>query len=354
MKDEFYMQLALNKAWKYQILTYPNPAVGALILDENNEILSIKAHKKAGLMHAEVSAILFALFKKDESILQKFISTYNQHNTQHIFSREDIKYKDINPIFTYKFIENNHQNLLKNSTIFITLEPCTTFGKTPPCINLILNLNFKKVVISSKDPTLKTSGIEILKDKNINVITGILQKKGDDLLYPFLKWRHSKNFVFFKIATTINGVVSGKITSRKSLELVHKIREIIDILVIGGNTVRIDRPTLDCRFTNIKKAPNIMILSQNNHFDKNIPLFNVTKRNVEITNDANKITNSGLVMIEGGENMLNSIIDKIDLMLIFNANRFERKTNLKAEVSLEKIFEHDIGNNTYGWYKILR
>ena len=77
MNDEFYMGLALSEAWKFQILTYPNPAVGCLILDENGEILSCKAHEKAGYLHAEPTAILFALCKKSEKFKDDFIKAYN-------------------------------------------------------------------------------------------------------------------------------------------------------------------------------------------------------------------------------------------------------------------------------------
>ena len=77
MNDEFYMGLALSEAWKFQILTYPNPAVGCLILDENGQILSCKAHEKAGYLHAEPTAILFALCKKSEKFKDDFIKAYN-------------------------------------------------------------------------------------------------------------------------------------------------------------------------------------------------------------------------------------------------------------------------------------
>ena len=76
INDEFYMSLAIKKAWEFQILTYPNPAVGCAVLDASGRLLSVVAHKKAGFLHAEPSAILLALCEKSEAFLCDFFRDY--------------------------------------------------------------------------------------------------------------------------------------------------------------------------------------------------------------------------------------------------------------------------------------
>ena len=268
MNDEFYMSLAIKKAWQYQILTYPNPAVGALILDKNNQILSIEAHQKAGCNHAEVNAIKSALKKLNPNL----------------FFPEDEKQ-------TYDFILKNHNNLLKEAKIYVTLEPCSHHGKTPPCANLIKELYFSEVIISQKDinPTAK-GGAEILKSAGIKVKFGVLQNEGFLLLEPFLRCLNG-NFSFLKLGMSLNGVIKGGvITNNASRLLVHKLRNVSEILAIGGNTVRVDRPILDTRLLGENfKNPDIFIYSKKNEFDKTIPLFSVKNRKVIISNDIEKL-----------------------------------------------------------------
>lgn len=118
----FYMNLALNEAWKYQFLTYPNPAVGCVILDKNEKILAIKAHEKAGCAHAELNAIAHAFTN-----LNPEISLPQEANAMH------------------EFICKNHRGIFKDSIAFVTLEPCSHQGKTPPCAKLFSELGFKKI-----------------------------------------------------------------------------------------------------------------------------------------------------------------------------------------------------------------
>ncbi len=327
--DKFYMGLALNEAWKYQGLTYPNPAVGAVVV-KKEKLLSIAAHKEAGFPHAEVLAIKEAYYKlTDDKKILNLISSKDLH----------------------EYLYKNAKNLFKDAVIYVTLEPCNHYGKTPPCSLLIKNLGFKKVVISVKDPNAQASGgIEFLKNSSIEVVTGVLKKEGEKLIEPFTRW-NKENFVFFKLAQTLNGVITGGVIScQKSREFVHKIREKIDLLVIGGNSVRVDRPRLDSRLVGTK-APDVLIYSKRKDFDKNIPLFKVVGRKVFIEDSLDKIKNYKYVMIEGGEGMLNATKNIVDWYLFFISFEMKNGKNYKFDKKLKILHTKKIDKDLMVWSK---
>ncbi len=327
--NKFYMSLALKEAWKYQGVTYPNPAVGSLILDSNNQIISIEAHHEAGTSHAELRAVEKAMIKLGDKKLP------------------NIK----NAIDKYNYIIDNHDNKFKNCIIFVTLEPCNHHGSTPPCSILIKKLGFKKLVCGTNDPNLKASGgIDYLKDNNIEVEEFVMQKSCLDLLTPFRLWHIKGQFIFFKIATNLNGVYdSGIISSPCSFKFVHKLREKIDLLVIGGNSVRHDRPTLDCRLTNKNKAPDILIYTKNDNIDRNIPLFGVKNRKVFIENNFSKLKEYKYIMIEGGEGMFNLTKNFVDWYLIFESPNLKKGKNIQADCELDRVYSFDKSVDTISW-----
>jgi len=291
-----FMQLAVDKAWQYQLLTYPNPAVGATIV-QDGKVLSCEAHIKAGGPHAEVNAIKSAfLVLNPSSELKKLTSSLDIHN----------------------FLIANHNNIFTNCEIYVTLEPCNHIGKTPSCASLLKELKFNKVIVGKIDPNKQAAGgIATLKNANI-LVESIQSKECDELLLPFKKWNKDK-FIFFKLAMREDGsVTGGYITTKQSLTHVHHLRTLIDTLVIGGNTVRIDRPTLDTRFIKGSiKNPNILIYSNDTKIDKSIPLFNIENRDVKIDNSLKYIENDNFIMIEGGYKLLEVLKDKIDMLMIF-------------------------------------
>ena len=116
-----------------------------------------------------------------------------------------------------------------------------------------------------------------------------LQQECDELLSPFVAWQSHQPFVFFKLALSKNGVARGGIiTSEASRTMVHRLRDKCDLLVIGGNTVRTDRPLLDARLCD-GMAPDVLIYSRQNDFDSSIPLFSVKNRKVLIENSFEKV-----------------------------------------------------------------
>jgi len=296
--NNFYMNLALSEAWKYQGLTYPNPAVGCTIVGVSGEILAVEAHKRAGKPHAEVEALKSAYFKLTKN---SEISELTESSDIHTF------------------LLKNHNNIFKDVTVYTTLEPCSHIGKTPSCANLISSLGVKKVYVGSYDLNEEASnGNNKLFDAGIEVENEILKDECDNLLKPFNIWKDGK-FVFFKWAQRLNGTTDGgTISSQDSRKNVHAMRDVCDLLVIGGNTVRIDRPTLDARLVD-GKPPDVLIVSREKEFDKTIPLFNVEGRSVFMEDNFSKLDSYKNIMIEGGANMFELSRDNIDMHLCYIA-----------------------------------
>ncbi|MCT7650429.1 bifunctional diaminohydroxyphosphoribosylaminopyrimidine deaminase/5-amino-6-(5-phosphoribosylamino)uracil reductase RibD [Aliarcobacter butzleri] len=322
--DNFYMRLAIDEAWKHQLLTYPNPAVGCVIV-KNQRLLAVEAHKEAGMPHAEVNALKTAYLKDNpNSILKTKNSSFDIH----------------------QFLLQNHNGFFNDCEIYVTLEPCNHIGKTPSCANLLKELKPKRVIISVKDPNKQASGgLETLKNENIDVTLGILEKDGLNLILPFISWQN-KSCIFFKMAQTLNGSIDGKISSNRALAYVHTLRDKIDLLVIGGNSVRIDKPTLDTRYIQ-GKNPDIFIYSKNKVFDNNIPLFKIPNRKVLISDDLYKLLDYRFIMIEGVYNLLDKLKERIDFFILIISPKIRKGQNALNEIDLdfETIHENFIGED---------
>ena len=322
-KNEF-MKLAIKEAWKYQLLTYPNPAVGATVV-KSNKILSVEAHKMAGLPHAEVNALKSAyLTKYKDSELFKLTTSHDIHN----------------------FLIKNHNDFFKDCEIYVTLEPCNHTGKTPACAMLLESIGIKKVYIGTLDPNNEASGgKQRLENSGIDVEINICKDETDNLLYPFVKWQKEK-FTFFKLAMREDGSIDGGyITTKDSLTLVHNIRTKLDIMVIGGQTVRVDKPTLDARFASQNIAPDILIYSKSDKFDKEIPLFNVKNRDIFIEDNLKLLKKNKFIMIEGGYNLLEKVKSYCDYLLIFISHKKTEKNKFDIEkFGFKKVYSYFIND----------
>ena len=322
--DEFYMQLALNEAWKYQGLTYPNPAVGAVVL-HNGSIVSIEAHKRAGTSHAEV----LALIKAYENI----------SNTKVDFDIDNSK-------ITHDFLLSLDKDFFSNCTIYVTLEPCSHVGKTPSCAMLLKELKLSRVVVGIKDPIETHSGGANFLN---NVTFGVLEKECKHVLEPFIIWQ-TRAFVMFKLAQNLNGNIGGGyLSSKESLVHVHKLRESCSKLLIGGNTVREDRPTLDCRFIEAQ-APNVVIYSKEKSFDLDIPLFSVSNRDVEIVDNLDFLNRPSFVLVEGGAGMLNSLKGHIDWTLTYVTPEMSQQDFMySSDIKLEFCYQDRNSKDLIVW-----
>lgn len=186
------------------------------------------------------------------------------------------------------------QNLLKESEVFVTLEPCAHWGKTPPCANLLVEKGVKKVIIAAVDsnPLVGGKGIEILKNAGIEVESRILEQEARWQNRRFFTQIEKKRpYVILKWAQTLDGFVAREnfsskwISSSKSRQLVHKWRVEEDSILVGKNTAQYDNPTLNVRDW-VGKNPIRIVLDSLlelpgnlNLFDKSIPTlcFNTIK-----------------------------------------------------------------------------
>ncbi len=324
--DSFFMKLALNEAWKYQALTYPNPAVGAVVV-KDGKILAVEAHQRAGESHAEVRAMLVAY----EALTGRKVAV-NPANSYDVHS----------------FLEAISPDIFRGVTLYVTLEPCSHKGATPSCAWLLSRFPLKRVVIALSDPIKAHSGgIEILSKCGIELELGVCQEEAKRLIEPFMIWQE-RAFVLFKLAQTANGRIGGGyLSSKASLIHVHKLRERANELIIGGSTVRKDRPRLDCRFIGTD-APNITIYSKSSNFDKTIPLFGVENRKVSIRNNLEPLLKRpSFLLVEGGEGMLRALEKDIDWLLLYqtpklSSNSLSYNIDKKLEYLHQEALDVDL------------
>jgi len=327
------MKLAIDEAWKYQLLTYPNPAVGCVIV-KDSKLLAIEAHKEAGMPHAEINALKTAFLTQDSNLALKALTKSSE---------------------IHEYLVKNHNNFFNDCDIYTTLEPCNHEGKTPSCAKLLALLKPKRVIIGSIDTNkIASGGVQTLKHANIEVVTKALEKECENLLLPFYSWQN-KTCIFFKMAQTINGMIDGQISSHRAKLYIHTLRDKIDLLLIGGNTVRNDRPILDTRY--IKgKEPDILIYSKSKAFSQNIPLFKVPNRKVFISDDLFKVLNYKFVMVEGVYNLLNILKDKLDFVLLIINPKIRNGVNTlnDLDIDFEILHENYLGEEKIVFLKIIR
>lgn len=325
------MLLAIGEAWRYQGLTYPNPAVGCAVSGPKGELLGIGAHQRAGGPHAEVLALkeAYRLLSGDEAI-----APLTDSHALHAYLKE------------------NHRGCFEECTLYVTLEPCAHEGKTPSCALLLKALGIKKVVIAHEDSHAEAAGgADILENAAIGVQTGLCRKEAHDLLLPFLRWQEER-FVCFKWAQRLDGTVDGGVISSEASRMrVHAMRNVCDLLVIGGETVRRDRPTLDARMVG-GRAPDVLIYSSQKVFDRSIPLFDVQERTVYVENSLERMKEYKNILIEGGPGMFEAVKNEADCYLCFVAPKSGGTIPFtKSRIDFETLHLDRIGDDAVMWLK---
>ena len=284
---EKYIKRCIELAKNGLGTTYPNPLVGSVIV-YNNQIIGEGWHQKAGNPHAEVNAIQSV---KDKSLLSK-------------------------------------------ATIYVSLEPCSHFGKTPPCSDLIIANKIPNVVIGTIDPFAKVAGTGIKKliEAGTNVTVGILEDECYELNKRFFTFHTKKRpYIILKWAESNDGFIAPInrkeqkpvwITSELSRQLVHKWRSEEQAILVGTNTVLEDNPTLTTRNW-IGNNPIRIVLDQNNKISKESHIFDNQAKTISISKnempfDENLASNIASflfeqniqsVLIEGGTKTLQTFID---------------------------------------------
>lgn len=206
-KDEKYMRMCFALAKKGYGKVAPNPMVGCVVLDKDGNLISKGYHKKYGKNHAERDALLK--------------------------------------------LKNNEAN---GGTLYVNLEPCSHFGKTPPCVDLIIEHKLKKVVFGMRDVNPKVDGISKLKSAGIEVVQ-VLEEEARFFNRMFIKTMTQRMpYVVLKTASTMDGKIASKtgsskwITSEVAREEVYKMRKYFDCIMTSSNTVIADNPSMQHKF----------------------------------------------------------------------------------------------------------
>ncbi len=296
--DELYMRRCLQLAAYASSHVAPNPMVGAVLVHDG-AIIGEGFHERYGEAHAEPNAI---------------------------HSVED-------------------ETLLKKATLYVNLEPCSHFGKTPPCASLIVEKGIPRVVIGSLDPNPKVAGrgVEMLQKAGIEVVVGVLEDECKELNKRFFTYQIEKRpYIILKWAQTRDGYIDIirkdkntdplRISHQTAKHLTHKVRTENQAIMVSTNTAVLDDPSLSARHWP-GKNPIRIILDRTGRIPKDYQVFNqltktivFTEKDVEdadnihyinlkfdghfLKNMFKTIANQGIhsVLIEGGTQLLNNII----------------------------------------------
>ena len=293
MTDEIYMKRCIDLAKKAVGYTYPNPLVGSVIV-HNGLIIGEGFHQKAGENHAEINAV------------------------------NSVKNKA----------------LLKESTIYVSLEPCAHFGKTPPCANKIIETGFKKVVIGTLDSHEKVNGKgkKMIENAGIEVVSGVLETECQELNKRFFTFHQKKRpFIILKWAESGDGFLDKdfkptQIGNSLTKQFVHQLRSEEHAILVGTNTALTDNPGLTTReitgrnpvrilidldlkvpenfnlYNN--EAPTLVFNGVKDSEESNIKLIKIKKENF-LENLMQKLYENQIqsVIVEGGSFTLQQFID---------------------------------------------
>jgi diaminohydroxyphosphoribosylaminopyrimidine deaminase / 5-amino-6-(5-phosphoribosylamino)uracil reductase len=239
--DSAFMTRALELALGGTGLVSPNPLVGCVVV-HNNKIIGEGWHRKYGEAHAEVNAVN---------------------------SVED-------------------KSLLQESTVYVNLEPCSHFGKTPPCADLLIANRVKKVVVANLDsnPLVAGNGIKKLRDAGIHVVTGVCEHEGRELNKRFFTFMEKQRpYIILKWAQTADDFIAREnydskwISNEYSRQLVHKWRTEEDAVLVGTKTVAHDNPQLNVRdWTG--RDPVRIVLDRFLRLDRKLKVFDNTQKTI--------------------------------------------------------------------------
>lgn len=277
--EERFMRRALELARHGMGNTSPNPMVGAVIVSADGEIIGEGYHRRCGEAHAEVNAVASV---KDRS-------------------------------------------LLATSTMYVTLEPCSHYGKTPPCAKLIIDCGIPKVVVGAGDPCDKVCGrgIAMLRDAGVEVVVGVMAEESRRLNARFMTAHSCKRpFVTLKWAQSADGYMDversahdapAKISTPMTRMAVHRLRSLHDAILVGSGTVLADDPLLDTRYWG-GREPRPVILDRRGRVGRDKRIWSrdpiVIKDDTSVHAVLDELYAAGItsVLVEGGPQVLSSFI----------------------------------------------
>lgn len=272
-EDELYIQRCIELAKKALGKTYPNPLVGSVIV-HNGRIIGEGFHQKAGEPHAEINAI--------------------------------------------NSIKEEYRHLIPESTIYVSLEPCAHFGKTPPCALKIVELGFKRVVIGAMDSHDKVNGKgkKIINEAGIEVVSSVLENECRELNKRFFTYHEKKRpYIILKWAQSADGFMDKdfkpyQISNALSKQFVHQMRSEEHAILVGKNTAVHDNPSLTVREVEGRNPIRILI-----DFDLEVPEnFNMFNNDAEtvIFNSIKDSEENHLKFIKiEKENSLQQILERL-------------------------------------------
>ncbi len=277
---EKYMRRCLEIAQNGFGLVAPNPMVGALLL-RDGQVIAEGYHRGYGLPHAEAEAIG--------------------------------KVED--------------KALLRDSTLYVSLEPCNHYGKTPPCSELIIASQIPRVVVAAQDSNYKVngSGIQRLRDAGVDVTVGILEREAREQNKRFFSFHEKKRpYVILKWAQTADGFIdicrtaseaAARISNGQAHRLSHRWRTEEQAIMVGTNTALMDNPTLTARLWP-GKNPTRIVVDEKNILPRTLNIFNadaptIVLQSEEINDWLQCFCENRLqsVIVEGGAKLLQSFID---------------------------------------------
>lgn len=318
--DDIFMNMALELAEQGKGQVSPNPMVGCVVV-KGEDVIAEGYHEQFGANHAEVNAI------------------------------------------------SQVRGDLRHCTVYITLEPCTHTGKTPPCVDLLISKKPKRVVIAMEDvnPIVRGKGIAKLKASGISVKVGVMEEEARELNRTFIvNQLKNRPYITAKVALTMDGFMAEEdhksqwISGEKSRTDVHQIRTEVDAILVGRGTVEHDNPRLDVRLvkgksprkivfdTNLStsldsylydakraKASTIVVYSNSEDnnatqfAEKGIELCQVSENadgRIDINEALTKIYeqhNIGHILLEGGSELFSSFyeLDLIDEIIVYQTSK---------------------------------
>lgn len=272
--DEKYMMRCIQLAQNGKLGAAPNPMVGAVVVCDGR-IIGEGYHAKCGEAHAEVNAINSV---KDES-------------------------------------------LLRRSTLYVSLEPCAHYGKTPPCAKLIVSKGIPKVVIGCQDPFSKVAGkgIEILKQAGCEVVVGVLEKACQDLNKAFftVQLKH-RPFITLKWAQSADGFMDVerndgepvKLSSPLTQLIAHKRRAEHQAIIVGTQTARLDNPSLNVRDW-CGPQPLRIVIDKDLTLPRHLHLFDGSQSTLVVTEKNETIAGAMTLQVDFNQSILPQLMEEL-------------------------------------------